>query len=121
MRTINFYFLSFFTETSEHLLDKDPVPNGPSSLNAQNEAINGEESLCDQALKTMERSCEQTEPTTVLDRDSVTSLSQVTISLTSIMSGKVISCPVQCELNGVLYLYKIGLYTKCMFPIWYLG
>lgn len=79
------HLLIFFTETSEHSFEKDPIPNGPSSGDVQNEPLDCEESLCDPALKTTEPSCEQTE--TVSNQDSVTSLSQITISLTSITTG----------------------------------
>ena len=85
----NPYLRMFFTETSEHLLEKDPIPNGPSSCDVQNEPLDCEESLCDAASKTAEAFGEQTEQSSVSNQDSVTSLSQITISLTSITTGNV--------------------------------
>ena len=94
----NPYPLIFFTETSEHLLEKDPIPNGPSSCDVQNEPLDCEESLCDAASKTTEAFGEQTEQSSVSNQDSVTSLSQITISLTSITTGNMSDyIAIQCE------------------------
>jgi hypothetical protein len=66
----------FIIETSELVIEHETVTNGPSSCDAENEP-------CEESPET---SCEQT-TNNVSNQDSVTSLSQVTISLASVTSG----------------------------------
>ena len=66
----------YFIETSELVIEHETVANGPSSCDAENEP-------CEESPET---SCEQT-TNNVSNQDSVTSLSQVTISLASVTSG----------------------------------
>ena len=76
-------FLICFIETSEHLIENDTEANKPDSCDAQNEPPNCEELLCETGLETSEAPGEEEIRNTVSNEDSITSLSQVTISLTS--------------------------------------
>ena len=82
-------FFIYFIETSELVIEHETVANGPSTCDAENEP-------CEESPET---SCEQT-TNNVSSQDSVTSLSQVTISLASVTSGNKIL------LSSITYIVK---------------
>ena len=78
---MSFLSLSIFSfiESSECLIENDAVATPPSNCNAENAASNGEDIICESGVEITKPACE--EMTNVSKQDSITSLSQVTISI----------------------------------------